>query len=98
MRGAVQQARGVIQAGRIYEMRAGRIARGKELLEVAQRDPRFDRHLGRTEGRIGGTIFYDIADALPIVSACCRPQFRQRSAVLPEVGDGTAGEMLSHPE
>ena len=63
-RPAVQQARGVIQAGRIHEMRAGRIARGKELLEVAQRDPRFDRHLGRTEGRIGGTILYDAANAL----------------------------------
>src|SRR4030088_3235873 len=35
----MQKARGVIQTQRVYEIAAGRTARGKELLQIAQRDP-----------------------------------------------------------
>ena len=41
---AMQLARGMIQTDRMYEISAGRASRRKELLKVAQRDPRFGRH------------------------------------------------------
>jgi hypothetical protein len=45
-------------------MRAGRIPHSEELLKVSKRDPRFGRHLGRTEIRIGETVLDDAADSL----------------------------------
>ena len=61
-RPALQKARGVIQTKRIDEFTAGRAAPRKELLDVAQRDPRFGRYLARTEIRIGKAVLDDAAD------------------------------------
>ena len=61
---AMHKARGVIQTNRLYEMAAGRVVRGEELLQVAQRDPCFGRYLAGTERRIGIMILDDVADAL----------------------------------
>ena len=61
---AMQKARGMIQAERIYEITAGRIPHRKELLERTQRNTRASGHLARTEFWIGITIFYEVADAL----------------------------------
>ena len=62
-RASMQKARGVIQPCEIYEMRAGGIARGKELLEIAQRNSRLGSDLARRDARIGKAVLYDAADA-----------------------------------
>src|SRR5262245_19495950 len=61
-RAAMKKARGVIQAKRVNEFAAGRAARGKELLKVTQRDPRFDCDLAWAEIRIGKTVLDHAAD------------------------------------
>src|SRR3977135_3822048 len=61
-RPAFQQTRGVIQTNRVYEITAGGVSGRKELLKVAQRDSRLDRHVTRTEVRIGKVILDNIAD------------------------------------
>ena len=58
-----QQARGVVQTNGIDQFAAGAAARRQELLDVAQRNPRFGCHLCRTEVRVGVAIVYDAADA-----------------------------------
>src|SRR5437879_10096586 len=63
-RPALQNARGVIQTKRIDEFTAGRAALRKELLEVAQRDPRFGRHVVGAEIRIGKAVPYNAADTV----------------------------------
>ena len=59
---ALQKARGVIQTKRVYELAAGRTARHKELLQIAQRDSRFGCDLARTEIRIGEAVLDDTPD------------------------------------
>jgi hypothetical protein len=61
---AVQQTRSMIQTDRMYEVCVRRIAHTEELLKVSKRNPRFGRHLERTEIRIGEAISDDIADLL----------------------------------
>ena len=58
----MQKTRGMVQTKRIDEFAAGGAARGKELLKVTQRDPRFDCDLARAEIRIGKTVLDHAAD------------------------------------
>src|SRR5438874_4006079 len=61
-RPTMQQARGMLQAQRVNEFAAGRAARRKELLQIAQRNARGGRYFRRTEIRIGEAVFGDVAD------------------------------------
>ena len=79
-RPACQQARGVVQTNGIDQFAACAAARRQELLDVAQRNPRFGCHLCRAEVWIGTTIIYDAADAgeQPVRVARDRPRIRGR--------------------
>ena len=59
---AMQQALGMRQAQRLYELAARSPLRREQFLEVAQRDPGFRGHLARTEIRIGKSRSDDAAD------------------------------------
>jgi hypothetical protein len=61
---AMQHTRGMIQTDRMYEVCVRRIPHTEELLKVSKRNPRFGRHLRRTEIRICEAISDDIADLL----------------------------------
>ena len=61
---AMQHTRSMIQTDRMYEVCVRRIPHTEELLKVSKRNPRFGRHLRRTEIRIGEAISDDIADQL----------------------------------
>jgi hypothetical protein len=52
----------VIQTQRVYEIAARRTTRREELLQVAQRDPRFGCDAARAEIRIGKAVVDDGAD------------------------------------
>ena len=52
----------MVQANRIDEITAGRVALGKEFLRVSQRDPRFGCHLAWAEIWIGKAVVDDAAD------------------------------------
>src|SRR5882762_2922156 len=57
---AMQQTRSMIQTDRMYEVCVRRIPHTEELLKVPQRNPRLDRHLRRTQIRVGEAISDDI--------------------------------------
>ena len=61
---AMQHTRSMIQTDRMYEVCVRRIPHTEELLKVSKRNPRFGRHLRRTEIRIREAISDDIADLL----------------------------------
>ena len=52
----------MVQANRIDEITAGRVALGKEFLRISQRDPRFGCHLARAEIWICKAVVDDAAD------------------------------------
>ena len=89
-RPACQQARGVVQTNGIDQFAACAAARRQELLDVAQRNPRFCCHLCRTEVRIVATIVYDAADAGEQSIRMTRdgPRIRRRKQGAKEVVEG----------
>ena len=61
---AMQQTRRMIQTDRMHEVCVRRIAHTEQLLKVSKRNPRFGRHLRRTEIWIYEAVSDYIADLL----------------------------------